>query len=323
MRRREFPAINDQGQPDLSRVPTVSGAPAIESIDRTQAGPGEIVRLRGVNLRGAEVLIGEHSARVVETGDGAISVSVPELSPGDHGIAVQNAFGQRRWSGTITLLSRPNRVTYRGDAVGWHVAGGHSIVPKKKDQPILVLISQAPDVGLPTGKSSTAVRNELTAKLDGATSSVNAFWKEATYGETSFKFTVHPTIETLPKNLASYFQASRARRLAGGGAVFPVNWAGGESLSILSDQGTVTVTFTAGPMTAHAVAGTITAAARAAAADPTKPAFLATVAGGQIWLEIHPAGSSGGSGRDGRNGAGAAWPDCGADDGDGGARPRR
>jgi hypothetical protein len=285
MPQRTVPPIGEFGLPYLEFISAAFGPPVIEAIERSQARVGESIRLRGVNLQGSAILIGEISARVLSSDEGGLTVEVPPLPPGYYVVSVQNEYGYRRFTSSIELLTKRNRFTFRGDAVGWRVAGGHSIVPSAKNQPVLVLVCQAPDVGLPAGKTSADVQNDLQQKLNGATNSVNAFWKEATYGKTSFDFTFHNSILTLPDNLAKYFQAARARRIDAAGAVYPVSWTGGEGLTLLGDEGQVSVVFPGSAQGLNAVVDTINNASRTASADSGHPPFAASVAGGQLRLE--------------------------------------
>lgn len=260
-------------------------APYVRWFRPIVAGPGEHVTVVGEALNGAGVFVGERQARVGRSTGTRAVFEVPRLDGGQYDVRFVNEFGATVAPCPLTVLESANRITYRGDADGWRAADGHSIVPSSTHQPVVALVCQAPDAGLPAGHNDASIRQLVRQKLDGATNSVDAFWREATYGKTSFDVTVHDHVINLPNSLAHYFQNSRVRRIAGSGAGFPVTWNGGETLHLLSDEGAVTVEFTTGKQGAVQVATTIDLAIRNASSDPSKPAARAFVHGGQVGLE--------------------------------------
>jgi hypothetical protein len=261
-------------------------APRIDGFEPGVAGQGDVITVRGAQLNGASVFVGDRPARTRRSsGRSTLVFLVPRIEPGDHELRLVNEFGSTVAPEPLAVVEASNRITYRGDTDGWHVADGNSIVPSALQQPVLALVCEAPDSGLPAGHTSATIRQLVEQKLDAATDSVNAFWQEATYGKTSFDVTVHNQILTLPNNLAYYFQNSRVRRVDGSGAFATVTWLGGETLNLLGDDGVVTVTFVVGTQAIAQVVTTINQGILNASADPTKPAMRALDNGGQVSLE--------------------------------------
>ena len=267
------------------------GAPRIDAFSPSEGPPGTHITIMGQNLLGSRFLMGRAHARVVESSRAAVVVEVPAIR-GRHSIEAENAFGYAISSGFFFVVLKPNRFTFRGDALSYG-GPGHSITPSGKDQPVLALISLPSDQALPAGQTQASLVADMVSKLSAASNSVNSFWKESSYGETSFQFDVHNVILSLPDKLSAYFQRAEPKRITASGASYPITWLGGEDLSLSGEANfSVTITFEAGSQDLSQVIKRINDTIIAASADPSDPPIKAEAAGGQLQLKTKQEAAS-------------------------------
>jgi hypothetical protein len=270
----------------LRRQPgdSLRGPPSIESFSPSEGPPGTLVEITGENLLGSRILIGSVRARVIDGHRNGVVVEVPAIE-GEHSIEAENVFGYAISADLFKVVVKPNRYTFRGDAISFG-GQGHSIAPTGKDQPFLALICQPSGMALPAGHTAATLLADLDKKLRGTNNSANTFWLESSYGKTSFKFDIHNSVLKLPSKLSAYYQQAQPKRITGSGATYPVTWSGGETLNIRGDSGfTAPVKFLASSMGLNKVVKAINLVLQLSSADPTKPPIRALASGGQLQLE--------------------------------------
>jgi hypothetical protein len=271
---------------DLLRTPweTFQDAPRIDGFSPSEGPPGTHIKILGQNLLGSRFLMGHALARVIESHRGGVTVEAPTIG-GSHPIEAMNVFGSAVSSSLFHIVLKPNRFTFRGDALCFG-GPGHSLTPSGKDQPVLALICLASDQSIPFGSTTPSLVAEMESKLRASDHSVNTFWEEASYGETSFKFDVHKSIISLPDKLAAYFQEAKPKQITASGAAYPITWVGGEDLSLSGDANfAVTIVFEAGSQDLSQVVKKINDSVKADSADPSNPPIEAEVANGQLRLK--------------------------------------
>lgn len=160
-----------------------------------------------------------------------------------------------------------------------------SIVATATDQRYLVLIGLTTDRSLPfDGLNEADLIDRVRNKLEG-TNSAGEFWREASYGKTSFVFDIHDKILDLPEDIEYYYRYDRPKTIEGSGASFPINWSGAETLELAGDDNLmVTITFPAGSMSIRDSVDFINEKIVAASADMSNPEIVASVVSGQIHL---------------------------------------
>ncbi len=167
------------------------------------------------------------------------------------------------------------------------------ITPSGTDQPYLVLPVLPSDQSLPTGLTAEDVIADLTTKLAGPGKCAGEFWREASYGKTSFQFDVYDQVIGLDKDWFDYYHEAEPMRIDGSGATYPVMFTGGETLDLSGGGLTVAVSFPAGSQTLSEVITAINDATEAAAtADGTEIPFVAREDSGELRLETTTDGAS-------------------------------
>jgi hypothetical protein len=105
------------------------------------------------------------------------------------------------------------------------------------------------DLAMYHGQTAATLRQTLTDRLDH----VKSYWEEASLGELTITPQIHPTVLTLPKNMAAYRVRPRPRMVDGTGVTGTVTFTGIETLQIAGPAGfQVNVTFPAATLPLHA-----------------------------------------------------------------------
>lgn len=105
------------------------------------------------------------------------------------------------------------------------------------------------DFAMQHGQTAATLRHTLTDRLNH----VKSYWEEASLGELTITPQIHPTVLTLPKDMAAYRVRPRPRIVQGTGVTGTVTFTGTETLQITGPAGfQVNVTFPAATLPLNA-----------------------------------------------------------------------
>ncbi|WP_458189514.1 IPT/TIG domain-containing protein [Haladaptatus sp. NG-WS-4] len=167
------------------------------------------------------------------------------------------------------------------------------VTPSATDQRYLVLLVLPADQSLPAGLTEADMAADLTDKLAGPGKCAGEFWKEASYGKTSFQFDVYDHVIGLDDDWFDYYHKAAPKRIDASGATFPVMFSGTETLELSGGGITVVVTFPSGSQTLSEVITAINDAIEAEATDEglDEVPFIARTNAGQLRLETTTDGT--------------------------------
>ncbi len=151
-----------------------------------------------------------------------------------------------------------------------HTFGGNDLIQPAKLEPSAT--NQVVLFGLlrPRWATNSGNFSAFQHKVDAEFDHMNEFWKEATFGKTSFdKQYLTQSIIDLPMSQNFYYHGFQQRDIQGAAIGSTVNFPQNKSLKIESDGQPIDIEFTTGTWSRTSILSKIIAAM--AASDPTKP----------------------------------------------------